>query len=47
MPTLIAAFLFWSRMPIVVDDEAGRPFLTDQRFASGLARGRFAIALDE
>ncbi len=43
----IAAFLFWSRMPIVVDDQAGRPFLTDQRFASGIARGRFAIALDE
>lgn len=42
----VAAFLFWSRMPIVVDDEAGRPFLTDQRFASGIARGRFAIALD-
>ncbi len=42
----IAAFLFWSRMPIVVDDEAGRAFLTDQRFASGVARGRFAIPLD-
>ncbi len=42
----VAAFLFWSRMPIVVDDEAGRPFLTDQRFASGITRGRFAIALD-
>jgi len=42
----IAAFLFWSRMPIVVDDEAGRAFLTDQRFASGIARGRFAIPLE-
>ncbi|MCY7397554.1 MAG: hypothetical protein LH466_01775, partial [Sphingomonas bacterium] len=42
----VAAFLFWSRMPIVVDDEAGRPFLTDQRFAAGIARGRFAVALD-
>ena len=42
----VAAFLFWSRMPIVIDDEAGRAFLTDQRFASGIARGRFAIALD-
>jgi len=42
----VAAFLFWSRMPIVVDDEAGRAFLTDQRFATGVARGRFAIALD-
>ena len=42
----VAAFLFWSRMPIVVDDEAGRPWLTDQRFASGIARGRFAIPLD-
>ena len=43
----VAAFLFWSRMPIVVDDEAGRAFLTDQRFASGSARDRFSIALDE
>ena len=43
----VAAFLFWARMPIVVDDEAGRPLLTDQRFASGPARGRFAIPLDE
>ncbi len=42
----VEAFLFWSRMPIVVDDETGRAFLTDQRFASGIARGRFAIALD-
>ncbi len=42
----IAAFLFWSRMPIVADDEAGRAFLTDQRFASGIARGRFALPLD-
>jgi len=42
----VAAFLFWSRMPIVVDDQAGRAFLTDQRFASGIARGRFALPLD-
>jgi len=42
----VKAFLFWSRMPIVDDDEAGRAFLTDQRFASGIARGRFAIPLD-
>jgi inner membrane protein len=42
----VAAFLFWSRMPIVVDDEAGRAWLTDQRFASGIARGRFAVPLE-
>jgi inner membrane protein len=42
----VAAFRFWARMPIVVEDAAGRAFLTDQRFASGVARGRFAIPLD-
>lgn len=42
----VAAFLFWSRMPIVVDDARGRAFLTDQRFASGFARRRFALPLD-
>ncbi|MDQ3143990.1 MAG: metal-dependent hydrolase [Pseudomonadota bacterium] len=42
----VAAFLFWSRMPIVVDGADGRVYLTDQRFASGVARGRFAIALE-
>ncbi|MDQ3074155.1 MAG: metal-dependent hydrolase [Pseudomonadota bacterium] len=42
----VAAFLFWSRMPIVVTDDAGRTMLTDQRFASGIARGSFAIRLD-
>ena len=40
----VAAFLFWSRMPIVVES-GGRLFLTDQRFASGISRGRFAIEL--
>jgi len=42
----VAAFLFWSRMPIVVDDTRGKAMLTDQRFASGIARGRFAIVLE-
>ena len=30
----VRAFLFWSRMPIVVEQE-GRPVLTDQRFYTG------------
>ena len=42
------AFLFWARMPMVVDD-GGRAFLTDQRFYDGTARrgsGSFLIPLD-
>ncbi len=41
----VAAFLFWSRMPIVVEEPDGMTYLTDQRFASGIARGRFAVPL--
>lgn len=41
----VEAFLFWSRMPIVVE-EGGRPFLKDQRFASGLTRTSFRVPLD-
>ncbi len=41
----VAAFLFWSRMPIVVEERDGMTYLTDQRFASGIARGRFAVPL--
>ena len=44
----IAAFLFWSRMPVVVERD-GRHYLTDQRFAGrpGARRsGAFLIPLD-
>jgi len=41
----VAAFLFWSRMPIVVEQPDGMTYLTDQRFASGIARARFAVPL--
>jgi len=41
----VAAFLFWSRLPIVIEGSDGTAYLTDQRFASGIARGRFAVAL--
>jgi inner membrane protein len=44
----VRAFLFWSRMPMVIDD-GGRAFLTDQRFYDGAARkrgGSFLIPLD-
>ncbi len=34
----VRAFLFWSRMPIVVERD-GRAFLTDQRFAGRQGRG--------
>jgi inner membrane protein len=40
----VRAFLFWSRMPIVVK-ERGAAFLGDQRFASGGARRSFLIPL--
>jgi inner membrane protein len=39
------AFLFWSRMPIVVE-EGGRAFLGDQRFLGGRVRANFLIPLD-
>ena len=44
----VRAFLFWARMPMVVDD-GGRAFLTDQRFYDGAAPrrgGSFLIPLD-
>jgi inner membrane protein len=44
----VAAFLFWSRMPVVVERD-GRHFLTDQRFegrTGGRRGGAFLIPLD-
>jgi inner membrane protein len=44
----VRAFLFWTRMPIVVVDD-GRSFLTDQRFYDNVRRvrrGTFLIPLD-
>ena len=44
----VRAFLFWSRMPMVVAD-GGRSFLTDQRFYDNVRRvrrGTFLIPLD-
>jgi inner membrane protein len=47
----VRAFLFWSRMPLVIEDQ-GRAFLTDQRFVSGPVRthggrGNFTVPLDK
>jgi inner membrane protein len=41
----VDAFLFWSRMPIVIERD-GRTFLGDQRFNSSLTRGQFLVPLD-
>lgn len=41
----VAAYLFWSRMPIVIERD-GRTFLADQRFNSLLTRGQFLVPLD-
>jgi len=44
----VASFLFWSRMPVVIERD-GRPYLTDQRFAGRPGGGRggaFLIPLD-
>ncbi len=41
----VRAFLFWSRMPIVIK-EKGRASLGDQRFTSGRTRNTFLIPLD-
>ncbi|HEU5286243.1 MAG TPA: metal-dependent hydrolase [Sphingomicrobium sp.] len=41
----VRAYLFWSRMPIVVR-EGGRTFLGDQRFVGRRTRGYFLIPLD-
>jgi inner membrane protein len=47
----VRAFLFWSRMPLVIEDQGGA-FLTDQRFVSGpvrtrAGRGNFTVPLDK
>lgn len=41
----VKAFLFWSRMPIVIDRN-GRSYLADQRFQSSLTRDQFLVPLD-
>ncbi len=44
----VRAFLFWSRMPLVIEQD-GRAYLTDQRFYDGTRRsgaGSFLIPLD-
>jgi inner membrane protein len=41
----VEAYLFWSRMPIVVERD-GRPFLADQRFNSSLTRDQFLVPLE-
>ena len=41
----VEAFLFWSRMPIVIERD-GRTFLADQRFNSSLTRNQFLIPLE-
>ncbi len=41
----VAAFLFWSRMPVVVE-RGGHAYLGDQRFLSRLTRANFFIPLD-
>lgn len=41
----VGAFLFWSRMPFVVEQD-GRAFLADQRFSSSLSSDRFRVPLD-
>jgi inner membrane protein len=40
----VEAFLFWSRMPIVIQRD-GVTYLADQRFNSELTRGQFLIPL--
>lgn len=41
----VRAYLFWSRMPFVFE-ENGRAFLADQRFSSSLTRRSFVVPLD-
>ena len=41
----VAAYLFWSRMPIVVERD-GRALLADQRFNEGLTSDRFIVPLE-
>lgn len=40
----VEAFLFWSRMPIVIE-RGGQTYLADQRFNSELTRGQFLVPL--
>ncbi|WP_300974187.1 metal-dependent hydrolase [Sphingomonas sp. LHG3406-1] len=40
----VEAFLFWSRMPIVIERD-GVTYLADQRFNSELTRGQFLVPL--
>ena len=42
--TDVEAFLFWSRMPIVIERD-GQTYLADQRFNSELTRGQFLVPL--
>lgn len=46
----VRALLFWSRMPVVIEDQ-GRAYLTDQRFLDSTTgargRGNFTVPLDE
>jgi len=41
----VAAFLFWSRAPVIGRDEAGGLFLGDARYYDPRARDRFTVAL--
>jgi inner membrane protein len=41
----VRAYLFWSRMPLVVERN-GRAFLADQRFNSSLTRDQFLVPLE-
>ena len=41
----IEAYLFWSRMPVVIERD-GRLFLADQRFNSSLTRDQFLVPLN-
>jgi inner membrane protein len=42
----VRAFLFWSRMPILVRDPGGRLVLRDQRFANPLTGDRFLVPVE-
>jgi inner membrane protein len=42
----VRAYLFWSRMPIVIERN-GRSYLADQRFQSSLTRDQFLVPLDQ
>lgn len=42
------AFYFWSRMPLIEQDERGGPhYLRDQRYHDPMARGRFEVKLSD